>query len=73
MRVGNTIWHDGYKEAFTDSVMDGALVQSEEEIGEATLIAVGSTLGDVAGAPTEEDGVDPVPKDQTHSGLIVIR
>ena len=53
--------------------MDGALVESEEEIGEATLIAVGSTLGDVAGAPTEEDGVDPVPKDQTHSGLIVIR
>ena len=70
MRVGNAVWHDGYG-AFTDVVMDGVTVVEETEAGPGTLIAVGSDLGNVGGAPTEEQSQDPVPKH--HSGLLVIR
>ena len=74
MRVGNAVWHDGYEEAeekFTDVEMDGVDVVTESEIGPATLLAVGSSLGSVKGAPTEDQAMDPVP--EHHSGLIVIR
>ncbi|QDZ23244.1 hypothetical protein A3770_10p57620 [Chloropicon primus] len=71
MRVGNAVWHDGYEETFTDVVMDGVSIVEEAPSGPATLIAVGSDLGSVSGAPTEDQSVDPVP--QHHSGLLVIR